>query len=408
MTASPPFAAAPMIARRTIHFYPGELADAYGALVAPPDDRTALLAAFEDAFTRHMGAGHAVPVGSGRLGLRLILGALGIGAGHEVVLPAFTDESVPEAIRAVGATPRFVDVDRDTMNLGVDGVAAALGPATRAVLATHIFGNPCDVKSMARLLEARPDVALLEDCAHAIDASLDGHHCGTFGRAAMFSFVVTKAVNTFGGGMVLAANLELAAQIRERASVLPAPAALGLVRRIAIGLSLSQATTRKGMRAALGLALRTFDRVGVDPVAFYDRTVRGGTQNAQIDTAFSAVQAAVALPQLRALPATQARRNAIAERLRQALGPNLRAQRVLPGAQHAWYFVVATTEDVPDVVRRALTRGVDLGVRPMRCVADDPSAFPNAAWLESHTVQIPAYPELSDLDVVRIASALRR
>ena len=66
-----------MIARRTIHFYPGELGDVYAAMIAVPDERAALLAAFEDAFTRHMGAGHAIPVGSGRLGLRLILGALG-------------------------------------------------------------------------------------------------------------------------------------------------------------------------------------------------------------------------------------------------------------------------------------------------------------------------------------------
>ena len=397
-----------MIARRTIHFYPGELGDVYAAMIAVPDERAALLAAFEDAFTRHMGAGHAIPVGSGRLGLRLILGALGIGAGHEVIVPAFTDESVPDAIRAVGATPRFVDVDRGTMNLTVSGVAAALGPSTRAVLATHIFGNPCDVKGIGGLIEGWSDVALLEDCAHAIDASLDGQRCGTFGRAAMFSFVVTKAVNTFGGGMVLASSLELAAQIRQRASALPEPALGGIFRRIATGLTLSRATTQKGMRTALGVALRSFDRLGVDPVALYDRTVRSSTQNAQADNALSALQAAVALPQMRALPAHQARRNAIAIRLRQALGPNLTPQRMLPGAQHAWYFVVATTDDVPDVVRRALSRGVDLGVRPMRNVADDPSAFPNAAWLETHTVQIPAYPELSDMDVARIIAALRR
>ena len=130
------------IPRRTIHLHDGELADMLRVAFDPPLAQAATVAGFEDAFTRHAGGGLAIPVGSGRLGLRLILKGLGIGAGHEVIVPAFTDESVPEAVRAVGARPVFVDVDRASMNLTAPSVEAAITPNTRAVLATHIFGNP--------------------------------------------------------------------------------------------------------------------------------------------------------------------------------------------------------------------------------------------------------------------------
>ncbi len=374
--------------------------------MASPAEARALVAAFEDAFTRHLSARHAIPVGSGRLGLKLILEGLGIGPGDRVALPAFTDQSVPAAIRRAGAEPLFVDVDTRTYNLDPNRLEDSLTDDTRAVIATHIFGAPCDLETIEDIARRR-DLVVIEDCAHAIDATRAGRRCGTVGTAAIFSFVVTKAVNAFGGGMVATGDDRLAAHVRTAVSKLPLPETAGLARRVAAGYALATATRPDVFAWLLRPAMRGLRAAGGDAIRAYDALVRPSTINAHVDRAFSPIQAAVGLAQLRDLPRTQAARGRAAGALRAALPSWLEPQGWSEADTHAWYFFVATAADPDDAARRLAAVGIDCGRRPMRNVSES-SGFEGATFVQDHGLQLPIHPTLPSCTVDRMVEALGR
>jgi dTDP-4-amino-4,6-dideoxygalactose transaminase len=167
------------------------------------------VAEFEKAFAERHQVNHALATTSCTTGLHLILAAMGIGPGDEVIVPAFTWVATANVVLYCGATPVFADVKRDTYNVDIDDVAKRVTPRTRAVIAVHLFGLCADVNGLRRLI---PDhVAIIEDAACAAGASLDGVAAGGLGDAAAFSFHPRKSVTTGEGGMVTTNNEELAA-----------------------------------------------------------------------------------------------------------------------------------------------------------------------------------------------------
>jgi perosamine synthetase len=401
------------VPRRTIHLYPGILRDVLEAARDTPAAARARIAAFEDGFARHLGSPNVAAVGSGRLGLKLLLQGLGVGPGHKVAVPAFTDQSVPMAVRRAGAEPVYVDVDRGSFNLDPNHLETVIqDPAVRAVIALHIFGAPCDLPAIETIV-ARRGLPLLEDCAHAIDASSGGRMCGTIGVGAIFSFVVTKAINAFGGGMVATQNAELGDYVRRAVAELPLPEAAGLARRIAAGMALHTATRPDVFTWLLRPALTALEAAGGDVITAYNKLARPSTINAHVERAFSPVQAAVALPQLRQLATTQAARRDAADRIRAVLPDWLTPQTLRAGDEHAYYFFSATADN-PERAASLLSRhGIDVGRFPMRNVAalDDPTEgprrFPNAQWVYEHALQIPVHPTLGPVAVQRMVDAMR-
>jgi len=156
--------------------------------------------AFENRFAEIHGASHALAVTSCTTGLHLILAALGIGPGDEVIVPAFTWVSTANVILYCGATPVFVDVDTDTHNISVAHVANAVTTKTKAVMAVHLFGLCADIDGLRSVLPAH--VKIIEDAACAAGASYKGRMAGTLGDAAAFSFHPRKSITTGEGGMV--------------------------------------------------------------------------------------------------------------------------------------------------------------------------------------------------------------
>src|ERR671937_1910633 len=148
---------------------------------------------------------HAVAVSSGTAALHLALLALGIGAGDEVLVPAYTFPATANVVALVGARPVLVDVDPVTMN--VDPARIEAGPRTRAVLAVHLFGRP------ARL-EELPPLPILEDAAGALGAYRGGRACGGLGSLGCFSFHPRKIVTTGEGGAVTTDDSALAERVR--------------------------------------------------------------------------------------------------------------------------------------------------------------------------------------------------
>jgi dTDP-4-amino-4,6-dideoxygalactose transaminase len=165
--------------------------------------------AFERETAAFLGAPEAIGVANGTDAIVLVLEALGIGRGAEVICPSFTFYATAEAIARVGATPVFSDLDRMTLNLDPQDVARRLTERTKALLAVHLFGRPAPIQDL-------PDgIPVIEDTAQAFGAVLGGRRAGTSGVAGTFSFFPTKNLPALGdGGLVATADPALADRIR--------------------------------------------------------------------------------------------------------------------------------------------------------------------------------------------------
>jgi dTDP-4-amino-4,6-dideoxygalactose transaminase len=165
--------------------------------------------AFEAEAAAYLGAGQAVGVANGTDAIALVLDALGVGPGDEVICPAFTFYATVEPVVHRGATPVFCDIDPETLNLDPADVAARVTSRTKAILAVHLFGRP------APLEELPPGIPVIEDSAQAFGARLDGRRVGSIGRAGTFSFFPTKNLFAFGdGGLVTTNDPELGDRVR--------------------------------------------------------------------------------------------------------------------------------------------------------------------------------------------------
>jgi len=166
---------------------------------------------FEDDFANYLGAAHAITTSNGTTALHLMLTALGIGPGDEVIVPDLTFIASAAAVVQTGATPVFADVSPLDWNITVEEVLRRRTARTKAVMVVHLYGNPADCTAIA---EAVPDLLLVEDAAEACGASRNGRKTGTFGMAGSFSFYANKVITTGEGGMIVTPNPELADRLR--------------------------------------------------------------------------------------------------------------------------------------------------------------------------------------------------
>src|SRR6266446_10401171 len=165
------------------------------------------VARFEKEFARYKDQLFAAAVSSCTAAMHLSVLAAGIGPGDEVITTPLTFCATVNAIIHAGATPVLVDVDPVTLNMDPDQVRARLTPRTRAIVPVHFAGRPCDMNALSEIASTR-GLAVIEDCAHAIETEYHGRRAGTFGDFGCFRFYVTKNLVTGEGGMVVARNAE--------------------------------------------------------------------------------------------------------------------------------------------------------------------------------------------------------
>lgn len=160
------------------------------------------VADFETKFAAYTTVCYATSVTNGTTALHLALLALGISPGDEVIVPTLTYIASVNAITYTGATPVFVDSLADTWQMDPDEVRRKITPRTRAIMVVHLYGHPCDMDSLVTIAKEH-GIFLLEDCAEAFGALYKGHHVGTFGDIATYSFFGNKTITTGEGGMVV-------------------------------------------------------------------------------------------------------------------------------------------------------------------------------------------------------------
>lgn len=327
----------------------------------PPVDR------FAEAFAAFCGVSHGVGTGNGLDALAIALEAGGIGPGDEVLVPAHTFVATWLAVAMVGARPVPVEPVPGRFNADAAGLRAAIGPATRAIVAVHLYGEPVDLAPLAALARER-GILLVEDAAQAHGAAIGGRRAGGLGDVAAFSFYPSKNLGALGdGGMIVTDDADLA----ERARLI---GNYGSPRR-------------------------------------YEHVLAG--RNSRLDT----LQAAVLSAKLPYLEGWNARRARLAARYAEGLAdvPGLALPPdPPPGAAHAWHHFVVRAADRDGLARALAARGVGTQIHYPRPAyrhppfADrGPEGESEADRLAARILSLPMGPQVTDVQADHVIAAVR-
>ena len=326
--------------------------------------------AFDQEFAAFCGAKHAIGVGSGTDALQLVIRALGISAGDEVITVSHTFFATVEAVLYSGARPILVDVDERTFNMDIAAAAAAITPRTKAIMPVHLYGRTIDMKPLLALAKDR-GLQIIEDACQSHGAMLDtGTKAGSSGAASAFSFYCSKNLGAYGeAGSITTNDDRLAGELR----------------------SLREH----------GQSTRYYH-----PVVGY---------NARLDE----IQAAILRIKLRKLPAWNARRQAIARHYNDQLkGSGVTTPEIPDGGRHVFHcYVIRVPGGRRDALRQHLAeRGIGTGVHyPVPIHMQEASAFmgyrqgdfPVTERLANEVVSLPMYAELTDAQVETVAGAVK-
>lgn len=168
---------------------------------------------FENLFKDYVGSQHAMALNSCTAGLHLAMLTSGVGPGDEVITTPLTFAATANSILHTGATPVFVDVERDTMNIDASRIEEKITNKTKVILPVHLTGRPCDMDPIHAVAK-KHNLLVIEDAAHAIETTYKGKKVGSMSHMTCFSFYVTKNITTSEGGMVTTNNEELAGKVQ--------------------------------------------------------------------------------------------------------------------------------------------------------------------------------------------------
>jgi dTDP-4-amino-4,6-dideoxygalactose transaminase len=325
------------------------------------------VAEFETAFARFCGVPHCLGVGNGTDAIELILRALGLGPGDEVLVPANTFIATALGVLRAGAAPVLVDCDAFFL-MDPGQVEERITPRTRALLPVHLFGQIADMEAL-REIASRHGIALLEDAAQSQGARRHGRASGSLGDAAATSFYPGKNLGAYGdGGAVLTASDDIAAHVRKLRN---------------------WGSERKYHHPELGF-------------------------NSRLDT----LQAVVLAAKLRRLETWNAARRRAAARYDELLAglPDVETPRTLPGNEHVWHLYVVRVPRRDEVLAKLNADGIGAGIHyptplhlhgAVRHLGYREGDFPQAEKAAAEILSLPLYPHLTDAQQDRVVDRLR-
>lgn len=365
----------------------------------------------ERAVADFIGVEDAVAVPSGRAGFRFLFDSLGLEPGGEVICSAFGYPVVPFIVKSMGYDLKFVDCEMTTLGMDPQLLAAACSDRTAAVIATHLYGVPCQIQEIANICRTN-SAKLVEDCAHCYGAAVDGKKVGSFGDAGCFSFETSKVINTMGGGIVTLSDADVGKRLRNHAAVEPRNGFKWLARRLSKTTFEAAVTNRLLFNLGVYQALRVASSGDTDEDRF-----ASGYQGDEVSLKgkmgrYTNYQARLGLRQLRTIEARNQRRTTNAERLVRHLDGKIPLQKPMQaGAGDYANFMLVTVlaSRLSELAAALLKKGIDskhLYMRDCSRMFDGERPFPNAARAEKEVLHIPAYPEMSDADVDRVANAV--
>jgi UDP-4-amino-4-deoxy-L-arabinose-oxoglutarate aminotransferase len=335
----------------------------------------------EEQFANYVGCRHAVALSSATGGMHITLLALGIGPGDEVITPSQTWVSTANMICLLGATPVFVDVDRDTLMSDLASIEAAITPRTKAIIPVHYAGAAFDLDPLYALAD-KHGIPVIEDAAHAAGTLYNGRHVGAKGTA-IFSFHAIKNMTCAEGAMFVSDDEALASRVR----------------------------------------MLKFHGLGVDA---YDRLTHGRKPQAQVmEPGFkynlADINAAIALVQLKRLDDINAKRTELATTYLQRLEGLPVQPLALPAyaQQHAWHlFILRIDSERCGLDREAFMKAlqeqnIGTGIHFIATHLHTyyrqrfPNIYlPNTEWNSARLCSIPLFPDMTNDDVDRVVGAI--
>lgn len=391
-----------LIPRRRATTFPDEFAAINRWLADPACVEPELVAQWEQAVAKFVGADHGAAVNSGRRGLSLALRRLAPEPG-EVIIPAYTLKDLLGVVTSAGFHPVPADIEPRTFNVSAQTVSQCLSTSTKAILVLHAFGAPCPADEITELARAR-GIPVIEDCAHALGATLNGRACGTFGDAGFYSFEPTKPIGTYGGGMVVSADAGLAEHIR--VAVANDPIDYTVFQKKMKAVAMEQTMFNHGLAWPMLFMMATpMLKTGFEMIYRRMQSVPPAIGR------YTPIQARLGLMRLEGLPERLARRNQNAAFLAERLRPEFQVQQIIPGGSSAWYFFTVLVPGDGAAVRRALLlRGIDAAVGAE--ILDDCAALlgnaqcPVTADVYRRAIALPMFDGIEERQLARVANVL--
>lgn len=335
----------------------------------------------EQDFCEKFGSKHAIAICSATAGMHVVLMAMGIGAGDEVITPSQTWVSTMNIITLLGAEPVMIDVDRDTLMVSAEDVKKAITPRTKAIIPVHYAGAPCDLDALRKVAQDA-GIPLIEDAAHAIGTRYKNEWIGEKGTS-IFSFHAIKNVTCAEGGLVVTDNDELANRVR----------------------------------------CLKFHGLGVDA---FDRQIQGRKPQAEVVEPgykynLSDIHAAIAVVQLGRLDEMNAKRAELVALYREKLKDSPLEMLSVPEYSHLHanhLFMVRIDKNACGIDRDAFMEKLkqkDIGTGLHFRAAHTqkyyreryPSlSLPQSEWNSATLCSLPLFPDMSNEDVIRVVDAI--
>lgn len=352
---------------------------------------------FEKEIAEKIGVKHAITVGNGTDALIIALKSLGIKEGDEVITTDYTFFATAEAIRFVGATPVFCDVELDTYNIDPSQIEEKITDKTKAIICVHLFGNACKMDEINDIAK-RHNLYVVEDAAQAINSQYKGKNVGNLGDIACFSFFPTKNLGCFGdGGMITTNDDDLATIIR----------ALKV-----------HGSGENGMKAYAILndeevevvEQNSGDNTVYNPLKYYNYLIG---HNSRLDE----IQAAILRIKLKHLDEYTENRRSISHKYIDALkDTSLVMPTETEGGKHVFHLFILQSEDREEIESKLKEKGIATGTYykvPMHLqkafndLGYKKGDFPNAEYLSERTFAIPLFPEMNDEEREYIINSIK-
>jgi dTDP-4-amino-4,6-dideoxygalactose transaminase len=403
------------IARYGARHVPGSTGTIFRTLFSRNAVEGPAIREFEKKFAAYHGVPHAISASNGRMAFYYILKAMDLSPGSEVIFPALTFWVVPEIARVAGLRPVFVDVDPYTFNLNPELIESSLTARSKAIVPTHLYGQTCDMDPILEIAK-RHNLRVIEDCAHSLGATYKGRKAGTFGDAAFFSFQMLKPLNTYGGGMAIVTDDDLAERIRKMAEAEAWPSAADMRKKFFFGYLQRAFISPYGFTFSMFLAFYIASFFGNHDLTRYiwEKIRPLDPLPESYRRRYSNAQAVAGLKMLEEIDGFNAKSRANAERLTEGLRgiESILSPVTIDGASPVYYQYCLRVSDPATFSHRAIRKGVDMEImhvdicNKLDLFARYASRCPGAESTEG-TLQLPVYSSLQPRDIERILRVVR-
>lgn len=373
-------------------FVPISYHDILGATKTTVSKSDGYITQFEDEIADYIGCNHCISTFSGRTALYVLLKAYDLKKNDEIAMPAYMCETVSELLYNMGLKIKFIDVENNSYNISVDDLSEKVTKHTKAILAVHMFGYPCDMSSIKEIADDYGSV-LIEDAAQSMGAEYHGKKVGTIGDAGFFSFGRGKPITTINGGAIVTNDTQISNNCKK---IIDTFAKADLLNKVGIITKLCMYSSIRN-RTVYGI----FNKIA------RSSALRGEINISQVERKYTNLQALIGLKQLKKLDKFNTIRRRNAELLKKELDildgvETLQVSNCI--APSFLRFPIQVSEKIRnELMYKLKVQGIDTSVvypatLPSLChtLSDE---FHNANEMVKTTIALPVHPYVNISDI---------